>query len=399
MLDICSIDKKLKISFIYTLMLMTMPILSVYSSGISMITLGEAIFLFLCACIYSIDTQVGVNIKYTTVFIVYFVYIMSINLLINILMVNLKIESWYSFLLLSKHLLYIIILITVNLKYFNFDLSISIMRKTAVFVSLLLILQYFLYYELKINVNLFLPIIPLHVEGFDAFPLVSTNLYRPAAIFYEPAHFAQYVIFGLCFCLFPFNRKVDKNDILLAIIITISMFLSTSGIGMGLTILLWVIFIVINFKKIGLIRSMLFFSTLCILLFYSYNEISFINAAVGRIFTPNFETGAIWGRVYAIDNYMYQKHSLINFLFGYGYGYRPVSYLPSILFFLFGLGLLSVLFIIFIHIYYISISISASIKVVILISLFLFISSYGFPSYPLLFYFSFVINKKNFLLA
>lgn len=60
------------------------------------------------------------------------------------------------------------------------------------------------------------------------------HLYRPSAFFLEPAHLAQYAIVGLISCLFR-----PKPHYRTAAVISLGILLTTSGMGMVLTVFAW----------------------------------------------------------------------------------------------------------------------------------------------------------------
>ena len=60
------------------------------------------------------------------------------------------------------------------------------------------------------------------------------TMYRPCAFFLEPSHFSQYVVYGLGSSLFKSNSHIKE-----AIIISIGLVCTTSGMGFILTFAVW----------------------------------------------------------------------------------------------------------------------------------------------------------------
>lgn len=141
------------------------------------------------------------------------------------------------------------------------------------------------------------------------------SLYRPAGPFLEPAMLSEYCIFSLISCLFPAEGNVKTTR---AVLITVGMILTTSGIGIAFSALVygWYFF----FKREALrkwARKIFSGAVLVAVAIVVLSRFSFFNAAMARVFN-NFEgynalVGRTWRWSQAINP---MKGQLL--WFGYG---------------------------------------------------------------------------------
>lgn len=124
------------------------------------------------------------------------------------------------------------------------------------------------------------------------------GMYRPAAFFLEPSHFAQYSFVGLCACLFSTPQTKWKQ----ALLITAGMFATTSGIGFVLTSSIWLWWRLTKIEDFPIIHKVLLFLGVCVLaacsLFVLY-QIPFFESIISRFLdTPEGEVNAVDGRTF-----------------------------------------------------------------------------------------------------
>lgn len=124
-----------------------------------------------------------------------------------------------------------------------------------------------------------------------------STMYRPSAFFLEPAHLTMYCIVALNTYLFQ-----EKPDYKKAIIVSAGILTTTSGMGIVLTAITWVIFPLlygngVDFTKIKRIVGMTLF------LFASFailHRTPFFQSSLARIAGPveysSTQYNAIWGR-------------------------------------------------------------------------------------------------------
>ncbi len=153
-----------------------------------------------------------------------------------------------------------------------------------------------------------------------------TAFYRPSAFFLEPSHLSLYTLPLMTLLLFS-KKRIDKRK---AAWLTLSIFLTTSGIGIAAASFLWIIYAALYSGKRekarqALIsnllrpRTFLYLFLLVVLLGVLYFTVGVFRSAVNRIFISSAMGGnnAIQGRT-ATGLRLMQMLSGISVLFGRG---------------------------------------------------------------------------------
>lgn len=190
-------------------------------------------------------------------------------------------------------------------------------RIIATLATVLIIIQYFCFYVLGFHLQLVA--IPLLSESNSQwFSLVRTGtigvtgkalaFYRPSAFFLEPSHFAIYCIPVIVMTLFS-STGDRKKERLFAYFISFGVLLSTSGMGIAVVIMCWMVYLIFflgkngetrTIKLRGLLsrRSVMIITIALIILLLLYMLVPFFRHSVNRIFiTSGGETvSAIEGR-------------------------------------------------------------------------------------------------------
>ncbi|MDD3945846.1 MAG: hypothetical protein PHS38_14215 [Bacteroidales bacterium] len=185
---------------------------------------------------------------------------------------------------------------------------------------------------------------PLFLDSLERYKSIlmtgigTENMYRPCAFFLEPAHFSQYSIIGLGLVLF--NLKPDYKK---AVLISMGLLLSTSGMGAVLTFGMWGWWI-ISFQQRGKfninIRRMILGIGLLIALLYILQNIPFFNSIFSRFTTTDeSEYNAIHGRLLWWESY-FGGSSWNNFLLGFGIDELPEVYFTGFMKQLFAYGII-----------------------------------------------------------
>ena len=94
------------------------------------------------------------------------------------------------------------------------------------------------------------------VETLNGSKMIIGGLFRPSAFFIEPAHYSQFCLIGLTVSLANNEELLNKK----AIIISLGIILTTSGLGIVTTFAIWTVKMVVNGK--GLTRSTIIY--LCV---------------------------------------------------------------------------------------------------------------------------------------
>ena len=130
---------------------------------------------------------------------------------------------------------------------------------------------------------------------------MAGGLYRPSAFFMEPAHFSEYSSVALILLLFNSNKKNMYNK---AIVITIGVLCSTSGMGIIFTGIIWGIYILISSPK-ARIYFLICAPVLLSITYLLYTKVDFFVAALTRV----IDGSALRGRTFWWNYYISQMNS------------------------------------------------------------------------------------------
>lgn len=158
----------------------------------------------------------------------------------------------------------------------------------------LIVLQTGAYYLLGIRIQ-YIPQALIHSEFAESYVFrESAGLFRPSALFLEPAHFSQSCCFALISILFP---ACGKANIKKALIIIMGCVLTTSGMGIALAVAIMGWYILFNSRKkgtklISIFKWLILFLLVVILLL----QIPFFQTAIQRVISQVDGYNAIRGR-------------------------------------------------------------------------------------------------------
>ena len=201
-----------------------------------------------------------------------------------------------------------------------------IIRITLV-MCFVIFIQYVLYYLFGIALtrSFFVPFSSWHepsvTESLSNSSMVMNGLFRPSAFFLEPSHFAAYSVLALGILIFNDEEKIDRK----AVFITVSILLTTSGLGMAASLLLWG---VKGFRMLGsksrrrMLNTMVFFFVALIALVILYFTVDVIQSAVNRVLI-NDDQNAITGRLWTAR--FLDQLSGVDKCWGVGFRNRPIS--------------------------------------------------------------------------
>lgn len=192
-------------------------------------------------------------------------------------------------------------------------------------MSFIIYIQYVLYYLFRVvlSINFIIPFSGLYessvIETTKQITMVSNGLFRPSAFFLEPSHFAAYSVIALGIVLFEW--KSNKISAFLSVAIV----LSTSGLGIAATLLLWGIkacqsLSSSNRKKI--INALLSCLAALLAIIVLYFTVDFVHQAVNRVLI-NDDQNAISGRLWT--SLFVERLSGNNVYWGVGFRNRPIS--------------------------------------------------------------------------
>lgn len=197
----------------------------------------------------------------------------------------------------------------------------------------LVLIQTLAFYVLGLHIQ-YIPQILVHEQFRESYVFRElSGLYRPSALFLEPAHYAQYCCFALISVLFPLKGKAN---LVKAAIIAAGCVLTTSGMGivLSLGIFLWYFcgeFLlsgrIKGFSAKQIVKWLVVFAVGAVLVY----QIPFVKTAFARIFSTVDGYNAIKGR---LGLWKWEDAigtmELPALLFGYGCGAEYDYYLPGL---------------------------------------------------------------------
>ena len=207
---------------------------------------------------------------------------------------------------------------------------IGFVENISIFMSFVVIVQCVLYYIFGTSItydrSFILPLKAFFNEGtikyLETSQMVINGIFRPSAFFLEPAHFSQYCSIGLASLLLKKNSLLNKR----AIVVSVGMILTTSGLGIGCVFSLWMVFLLIKGRKLTVekITKICFGFLLGILLFVVVFLISqSFRSAIIRVFVPsNGYNSGIEGRLWSRS--FVESLTGKDLIFGMGFKNIPV---------------------------------------------------------------------------
>ncbi|HEM4051071.1 TPA: hypothetical protein U1W10_001061 [Streptococcus suis] len=232
----------------------------------------------------------------------------------------------------------------------------------------------------------------LVAEGYgERLDVTSFSLFRPTSLFYEPAHFFEYVIIGVIIYLFRY-KVTSKNDIFNAIFLALGIVLSTSGMGI-LTIAgifgFWLLQQLSLTKFIRVRKEMFLLIVIGLIAVAFFLQSGFGQSVLSRLFSTGTNYSALDGRTEIYERIFSFDTGRV--LVGSGYGNVLEHYFyPSWAFNLWCTGIIgsSIIVILYLRAYFQSRVTIA--KIIVLVNFMLCFVSTLFMGKNLLLYFLFV---------
>jgi hypothetical protein len=336
----------------YTLAVLTLPITTQYKSFIPGISIGE-LFILLILPFIRLDlnnTKIIPNRIISNPFFWYVFYLIIGTLITITTQVNI---SYFEVITrLIRYLFYIFCAVVVSNGFFDLKYCIRWYRRIAIFATLYLMLQVFLFYSTGYLLRGTISWLSVTNElyNFEGQKSLLLDFYRPHSIFMEPGYYA---IFTLPFLVYNLFKKPNSN-IKMSIFLTIGLVLSTSGQALILSAVTWFVWIIKSVlnkgNKIKIKALLVIFLLVMITPFILQNEN--IQRSIDRLWGS--PTASANSRVFEgfID---YNNLPLLYKTIGIGYG-NDVSdfssgYMNSLAYVLVHLGIIGFILILWIFIY------------------------------------------------
>ncbi|HEM4275639.1 TPA: hypothetical protein U1X82_000366 [Streptococcus suis] len=384
--------KKFSVSKLYTWALVLLPLVSIY--GISEINLDFGTLALLLLLPFVINEQGKIVLEKRIVFpwLLYVIYIVISLYFPTIFGKETYLTNGSMYVRAFKNILYIFILIlSTSRGIINKDYFVQIYLKITKICTYYIFIQAALYYTIRFNLPGYINIM-LVAEGYgERLDVTSFSLFRPTSLFYEPAHFFEYVVIGVIIYLFRY-KETPKNDIFNAIFLALGIVLSTSGMGI-LTIAgifgFWLLQQLSRTKFIRVRKEIFFLTVIGLIAVAFFLQSGFGQSVLSRLFDTGTNYSALDGRTEIYERIFSFDTGRV--LLGSGYGNVLEHYFyPSWAFSLWCLGIIgsSVIVILYLLAYFQSRVTIA--KIIVLVNFMLCFVSTLFMGKNLLLYFLFV---------
>lgn len=350
-----------QIKNVFSVFIALLPVLSIYYSGIPGVNVADVILsLFLISigfhCILFNRNKVDISYLSTKLILGFCLFV-----LIHVFMstfIHKSLQSRDIFVRSSRILFYLISAIILLPKLIITDLFLKSAKAVAIAASIFLLIQVLMYKFDRTVLKGFLSFFPLYSPEYDSIDykaIYQLHQHRPTSFFLEPAHFSRYAAMILPFVLIDVLDKQKRfHSSVSALLITISVLLSTSSIGIALVGLSWFVLIIVKISEYYRKRQLL----LIIILFIISIMIPIILVAylptvrytIGR--SINFTAGSAFdARLGSAKSIFEYNNGLINLVLGNGYGHVPVEglFMTGIIYLLHGTGMIGTSFVLFIY--------------------------------------------------
>lgn len=366
-----------------------MPILSLYgfrSIGMDFGTIN-LIIAFMCAC--GKKQKVVLDISKYKFWIIYIVYVVASIIFpyVNLHMQNTGIPQT-----LKNIVLIGILLICVSNHMVNSNYLIKMYLQVAKIATVFIIIQTLVYHIFHLIVpgygNILL-MSPSYAEGITQ---VVGGLYRPTSLFYEPAHYFEYMLPALVILLFG-NYSLMPKNIFFSMFISLGVILSGSGMGILTIVGCWGLWCIKNIKEWKIEKNVLITCGLFLMLGVIFLQTSYAKMVFGRVFgNANVSYTAVNGRMDIYKNIFQQN--IYGVLFGNGYGNTiGTLYYPNWAFNIWCLGIIGGLIILMIYSNEFRKCKEEYQKVLLGLNLFLCLGTTLFMGKYIIFYFIFIMNE------
>ncbi|MBZ4647481.1 MAG: hypothetical protein JG777_2970 [Clostridia bacterium] len=393
-MDISQLKLKELLSRYFSIVVVLFPIINTYKSPLPGFDLGTFLLLVGLPMMVMLKQKYSIN-RLSKPIILYILYILfSYPLAFFSHKQFAHISSFYR--LMKFVVIGITVFIVYGEEFFNIILAKKLLKFISILATLLIIAQFIIfYYSGKLLILTPYNIIRIEEYVNQDRSSMAMNFYRPTSFFLEPSHFAQYVILALYFYLFEDLHK--KMNIMYAIIITFGLIISTSGIGLLVATVYWLLWLVlegsskVSGKKI--LQTIVLIVITSFMLILS-NDLGVLAKTLDRIFLADNSFGpAVISRVFTYQ--MYSDLPAINKIFGIGYGNIPNGvYLNSIAYTLVVNGILGLLIVfdVFINAF---LNVTLRLRILVVTFFILTVISGSFSIVGVTIYFMLIIKSKH----
>lgn len=208
----------MNLKFFFTFLMIYAPLLFMYSSGIKGLTLLD-ISLLIFNIFFILNGVIKKKIKLKPI-----VYLSPLIIYLSF-WVLISLNSQDTLMRALRYLFYISQIYLYFNTYFEYSLGIKLYRNMSIFASLYLYIQVIIRKFYNFYLPGVIPGIPLMEEELRAY-----SAQRPMSFFEEPSHFAIYILGYITILLFE-KKKMTLKNFWIVSILSVSIFLSSSFLG------------------------------------------------------------------------------------------------------------------------------------------------------------------------
>lgn len=312
----------------YTTVILLLPLLSQYESGIPKLSLGDLALLLAvgAALLYSLRRRCmpKINVRSTTAspFLWFAAYIVCGSMLSSTTQYHVSMPDLIGSSI--RFVFYLFCACVMSAMFFDLDYFIRKYRGLVIFATALMVVQTLLFYWKGYVLFGTIPGLKVSNPGYDQDVERRTfaSFYRPGSMFLEPSYYAQFVFPYLAYTLFSKNRR---QKYLKAMVPTIGCVLSTSGQGIIISSMLWAARFVDNtlrLKKRSINLRTVLVLILALLSVLAMAKTPMLQTSLQRLFGDPYG-GSAASRIYR-GYAIYQRLKPIHKIIGVGYGHVRV---------------------------------------------------------------------------
>lgn len=343
---------------IYTTIVVTLPIISIYASGIEGFTLGDIVLaLVFFVCIINLMTskkfEVGKSAKLLFLLIDVIIITSIISILIqNIFSINMLVPVSTNEIAIRtiRRSFYYALVPLVSSKWFDYQQAKKQIQVLGVLGTLFIGLQYILYYGFSYILNGYLKFLPLYHENYMTQDYVArySTIFRPTGYLLEPAHMSRYMLIALV--LFLFDKRDDyksaSRSMKYSFIVTLGICLTTSGIGIMIAVVVWIVRVLtlLFARQHKITVNMIGIAILIIIAFIFLFQSDIVQMALLRVENSDLANVNTAGGARFRGFVQYFNLPALFKIFGMGYGSTPntniVTWFSGASYILFGTGII-----------------------------------------------------------
>lgn len=390
----------MKLTKIFTILLVILPVLSIYSIPNSkvlvFVVIVAALYPFMLYAILKKDEKVNKTFYYPLLVLLLYIIIQF-----AVLLVIIGVDDINTVLLRTLHNIFYLVTAIVFIKqYFDVEIGKKVLNFMAVFSSIYIIIQFVLINTIGYYLPGTLPFFETSVDEFNESIIASGMTIRPRSIFSEPSAYGAYIGLYLIIDLFSADKK-RFADYIPNILASIGLLLSRSTSAYLLGFGIWTLWSVHKFMKNSVTKKGKFLLAAIILvpiIFYYIAQTESFSIFIEHTFGSGSGEWGI-GVMNRIRNYSYafSTQNLSNFEILFGRGMQtPDYYIPGIprMFFYFGIIGILIWFSIYLYIFFVSNWPQRRVLLLMIVSSFFGDSIFGINC---LIYFPFIVtlNKSS----